>query len=287
VEDHDATVFFSVGQLFRHLAKHSHPLPNVEGLSILYGIQPPDVLDFDLNFTTTEPKLAQWNMAEIATKVATRPSGYATATHHPKNTAKTARDPEGNETLHFAAGAKIVGITYPDRFNSLWCVGYHDGERGSFPASNITLQIPGKDEVLMNPQSSLIATAKWDFKPKDAKDGGWLKFSKGDKISCIGYQYQDQWCWSGQSSKGKWGLFPSAFVENLQEGGKIPSSPSSSRMAFASRMPSFAIGRNKSSRNDRSGSVRSTTSNGSAGNVAVYGQPGLEVARSTIGSRRG
>ncbi|TVY78513.1 hypothetical protein LSUE1_G008168 [Lachnellula suecica] len=288
VEEHDATVFFSVSQLFRHLAKHTHPLPKVAGLQILYGYQPAEVLDFDIHFTTTEPKPSQWNMTEIATKVATRASAYATIAHHPKLNARTARDPDGDETLHFAAGAKIVGITYPERFNGQWCVGYHDGDRGSFPAANIMIERPAKEEVLMNPQSSLIATARWDHKPKDSKDGGWLKFSKGDKISCVGYQYQDQWCWSGQSSKGKWGLFPAAFVENLQDGGKLPPpSPTSTKGGFASRMPSFAIGRNKSSKTDRAASVRSVGSAGSAGNVAVYGQPGLEVARSIIGSRKG
>ena len=232
-------------------------------------------------------------MAEISTKVATRPSAHATITHHPKNTARTYHDPDGNEALHFAAGAKIVGITFPDRFSGQWCVGYHDGERGAFPFANIMLQMPAKEDVLMNPQSSLVAIARWDFKPKDAtKDGGWLKFSKGDKITCIGYICQDQWCWSGQTSKGKWGIFPAVLVEKLEEGGKLPpASPSNSRgLSFSGRMPSFAL-KKKGSKSDRSGSVRgasSSTSN-SAGNVAVHGQPGLEVApvRSIFGSRRG
>lgn len=295
VEEHDATVFFSVGQLFRHLAKHSHPVPYVAGISVLYGLQPPDMLDFDLHFQNNEPVPAQWTMAEIATKVATRPSAHATIVHHPKSTARTYRDPDGNQTLHFAAGAKIVGITFPDRFNGQWCVGYHDGDRGSFPATNIMLEMPQKEDVLMNPQSSLVAVAKWDFKPKDAiKDGGWLKFSKGDKITCIGYTFQDQWCWSGQTGKGKWGLFPASFVEKLEEGSKLPpSSPSTSRgLSFASRMPSFAL--KKSKKTERQASIRSNGSgepreSNSAGNVAVHGQPGLEVApmRSVFGSRRG
>jgi hypothetical protein len=254
------------------------------------------MLDFDIHFTTAEPKLPQWNMAEIYAKVATRPSAHATITHHPlKNTARTYRDPDGSETLHFAVGAKIVGITFPDRFSGQWCVGYHDGERASFPAANIMLEMPPKEDLLMNPQSSLVVVAKWDFKPKDAtKDGGWLKFSKGDKLTCIGYTFQDQWCWSGQTSKGKWGIFPASFVESLQEGGKLtPASPSNSSMrglSFSGRMPSFAL-KKKGSKTERAGSVRGTTSSGSnsAGNVAVHGQPGLEVApqRSVFGGRRG
>lgn len=291
VEQHDATVFFSVSQLFRHLAKHPQPLPPVAGLTVLYGYQASDVLDFDLNFTTAEPKLAQWNTTEIATKIATRPTATATITHNPKNTARTARDPDGNESLHFAIGAKIVAITFPDKFLGQWCVGYHDGERGSIPASCLTLEMPTKEYIKMDTQSTLVATAKWDFKPKEGKEGGWLKFSKGDKITCVGYQHQDQWCWSGQTSKGKWGIFPASFAENLHESGKsVPASTSG--LGFKSRMPSFSIGRNKSAKQGRQNSVRSVGSSSSAtsanpGNVAVYGQPGLEVARPTIGTRRG
>lgn len=182
-------------------------------------------------------------------------------------------------------------------------MGYHDGERGAFPASEIMLETPAKEDVIMNPQSSLIATARWDFKPKDTKDGGWLRFSKGDRISCIGYTFQDQWCWSGQSSKGKWGLFPSAFVENLQDGSSsrtaslgigsgraMGTSPGSSgrlslstsagsRSGFgglSSRMPSFPLSRNRSSRQSVDRSNASVRSSGSAGSPSNQ-QAGLEV----------
>ena len=176
-------------------------------------------------------------------------------------------------------------------------MGYHDGERGAFPASEFMLDTPAKEDVLMNPQSSLVATARWDFKPKDTKDGGWLKFSKGDRISCIGYTFQDQWCWSGQNSKGKWGLFPAAFVENLQDGGGRSSSfsigsgrlmgtsPMSGRLStsagsrtgfgLSSRIPSFPLSRNRSSRQSVDRSNASVKSSGSAG--SPNHQPGLEV----------
>ncbi|KAG4427477.1 hypothetical protein IFR05_017039 [Cadophora sp. M221] len=301
-EEHDATVFFSVSQLFRHLAKHQRPLPQIAGIKTLYGFQPPEVVDFDIHFTTSIPSTSAYSMAEIAQKVATRPSGQATSTHHPKNTRSSSRDPDGNPVLKFANGARIVGITFPERFGGKWCMGYHDGERGAFPASEFMLETPAKEDVLMSPQSSLIATARWEFKPKDTKDGGWLRFSKGDRITCIGYTFQDQWCWSGQSSRGKWGLFPAAFVENLQDGGgrtgsltigsgrTMGMSPGSgsarlslstsagSRSGFgglSSRIPSFPLSRNRSSRQsvDRSNaSVKSSGSNGSTNQ-----QAGLEV----------
>lgn len=210
-------------------------------------------------------------MFEIASKVASRPSAHATTTHHPKPTAKTFRDPDGQPTMHFAEGAKIVGITFPERFGGSWCIGYHDGECGSFPASTVSLLSPPRDEVKMNPQSSLQAVAKWDWKPKD-KDEGWLKFSKGERIFNVGYAWQDQWCWSGCTSKGKWGLFPSSFVEDLMSTDSSSGNAKASKIlgtdiekkergglgaAFGfsggkGRMVSFPLSRNRSSRGPQS-----------------------------------
>jgi len=282
VEEHDATVFFSVTQLFRHLAKHPRPLPAVAGISTIYGPQPPTMLDFDIHFTIPEPASpSQYSMIEIAPKVATRPSAHAITTHHPKSTGRSARDPEGNPTLNFAAGARIVGITFPDRFHGQWCVGYHDGDRGSFPANTIVLEMPTNADRLMNAQSSLIAYSKWEFKPKEAKDGGWLRFSKGERISNIGYAFQDHWCWSGQNSKGKWGLFPAAFVDNLQDASGLSTTPTSVKSSLGGfgRMPSFPLRRNHSSRNERAGSVRSVSRLGGIGEAHLDAQPGLEVVR--------
>jgi hypothetical protein len=134
----------------------------------------------------------------------------------------------------------------------------------------------------MNDRSTLIAFAKWEFKPKDAKEGGWLQFKKGERLSNIGYTFQDQWCWSGQNARGKWGLFPAAFVDHLQDSRNV--APSPSPVSVKTRIGSFQIGslgRNKSSRQERSGSIRSTGSDGSA-NGMVQGQPGLEVVQSPI-----
>jgi len=295
VEDHDATVFFSVQQLFRHLAKHPQPLPRVSGVTVIYGLQPLTVLDFDIHFTTSVLKVPEFSMSEIHQKVATRPSAHAYQTYHPKQNTSGSRSPTGEPVLHFAMGARIVGITFPERFKGEWCSGYHDGERGSFPASAITLEQPAPEEYMMNTKSTLVATAKWDFKPKDAKDVHWLKFSKGERISCIGYSFVDHWCWSGQNSKGKWGIFPQAFVANLVDGTSFPhgTSPGTARNStFGSRISGFSLGR-RSARHDRSGSIRSTGSGGSVGMIHEE-QPGLEIANSpstiqpvrTVGSWR-
>ncbi|KAG9231692.1 hypothetical protein BJ875DRAFT_468735 [Amylocarpus encephaloides] len=257
VEEHDATVFFSVSQLFRHLAKHPRPLPNIYGINTIYGQQPHDMVDFDLHFTMPDPHLPQHNMTEIASKVACRAKAHASNTHNPKPTGKNARDPDGHQSMHFAAGARIVGITFPDRFAGLWCTGYHDGERGTFPAEKIVLEMPVKEDVLMNSRSSLTAVAKWDFKPKEAKEGNWLKFSKGDRINCIGYTFVDQWCWSGQTGKGKWGLFPSCFVKELKDSNLIPGArPQTAKSVSSKSGWGLSIGRNKS-KHERSNSAKS------------------------------
>ncbi|TAQ85041.1 hypothetical protein B7494_g6635, partial [Chlorociboria aeruginascens] len=278
VEEHDATVFFSVNQLFRHLARHSRPLPNVAGMVVLYGEQPLSALDFDVHFISNEPKLARFNMSEIAHKVATRPSAFASITHNPKPKNATAHDPDGNVTMRFAAGARIVGIEFPDRFGGQFGIGYHDGEEGTFPSNAITLSLPLRDDVLMNSASTLMCTAKWDFKPKDAKEGGWLKFSKGDKISAVSYPFQDHWCWSG-SLKGKWGLFPQSFVEGLNEAGKAGSPVAKSGLAtLGSRM----LKRRASKVTNPSVKSGWSSENGGRGTLgghmlATQGQPGLEV----------
>ncbi len=256
-------------------------MPDVNGITVLYGIQGPHIIDFDLHFTKPQPLVPEFPYSAIAQKVANRPTAQANTSNHPKNSRTDSRDPDGNPVLHFAIGARIIGISFPDRFNSLWCIGYHDGLRGAFPVSTITLDLPKRDEEVMNTQSTLVAFAKWDFKLKNAKESSWLKFSKGETITHIGYRFQDQWCWTGQNAKGQWGLFPSAYVNNLHDGGLFSSSPGSiKKSGLSSRMGSFPLGRHKSSnKHERKSSILSTSS-GESRNSAVQAQPGLEVAQS-------
>jgi hypothetical protein len=131
--------------------------------------------------------------------------------------------------------------------------------------------MPAKEDVLMNSRSSLTAIAKWDFKPRDAKDGGWLKFNKGDRLTCIGYTFFDEWCWSGQTSKGKWGLFPSSFVKELKDSTLVPETRPHTARSTSSKSSGFGtligMGRNKS-KHERNGSLRSVSSVGS-GNMPM------------------
>jgi len=280
IEPHDATIFFSSAALFRHLAKHPQPLPQIATLDVLYGDQPIDIVDFDIHFTVGETKTTKFTMAEIAAEVSSKPSAYAIVSNHYKSGHPKARDPNGNPILHFAAGARIVGVSFPEQFNGQWCMGFHDGDRGAFPASSITLDLPGREDVLMNAKSTLVAWAKWDFKPKDMKEGGWISFKKGDRISCVGYAFQDQWCWSGQTSKGKWGLFPSAFMDELRVDDGSNAAPVS--RGLGARIASIPLGRKKTARPPaRSGSL--VTNGSSDSNGGRNGQPGLEVMSSFTG----
>ena len=231
-------------------------------------------MDFDLHFISPQPLVPEFAYAAIAQKVATRPSAQAVASNNPKNNRTDSRDPDGMPVLHFALGARIIGITFPDRFNGQWAIGYHDGLRGAFPTSTIAIDQPGRNEEVMNSNSNLVAFAKWDFKLKKSKDDPWLKFSKGDTITHIGFKFQDQWCWTGKNAKGQWGLFPSAFVDSLHDRGVFGTSPGSVKKG--SITSKFSLGRNKSSsKHERKTSIMSTSS----GESRISLQPGLEVVQ--------
>jgi hypothetical protein len=78
----------------------------------------------------------------------------------------------------------------------------------------------------MASKSILTAVAKWDHKQKDQATAGWLSFKSNEKITNIGFPYQDYWAWSGCNSKGKYGIFPKAFVGELLDSKTSPASSS-------------------------------------------------------------
>jgi len=101
-------VFFSTAQLFRHLQKHPRRLKEVEGVKIAYGPQPENVVDFDLHFLTLDAKISP--TADIKAQIASGGTGYALINHRPGSKGFKAIDPERRQTLHFAEGARIVGM---------------------------------------------------------------------------------------------------------------------------------------------------------------------------------
>jgi hypothetical protein len=101
-------VFFSAGQLLSHIQKHPRRLKEVEGIKIVYGPQPENLVDFDLHFLTLEAKISL--TADIKAQIASGGTGYALVNHRQGAKGFKAGDPEGRQTLKFAIGAKIVGM---------------------------------------------------------------------------------------------------------------------------------------------------------------------------------
>ena len=96
--------------------------------------------------------------------------------------------------LHFAEGAVIVGIIFPEKWEGKWCLGRHDGCFGAFPAKMVELRAAQEGEVPRGGESGMSVVARWKWDPPAAggstaggnnsasKDAGWLSFGKGEII---------------------------------------------------------------------------------------------------------
>ncbi|RYP11356.1 hypothetical protein DL765_007786 [Monosporascus sp. GIB2] len=208
-EESDATVFFTQKQFFLHLARHPRPLPSVAGLTVIEGPDMPRQSkdNFDLFFPNPP---VQSIMTGIMPEILRLPTAMTTETR--KFQHGIMRTPQDRTpVLHFAVGAKIVGIEFPARYDGKWALGWHDGVRGAFEADAVLLDTPPKGEIRMQGTSSLQAIARWKWNQKGG-DEKWLKFDKGDVIKNISWSHKDHWCWSGTSSKG-WGIFPQSHID--------------------------------------------------------------------------
>lgn len=181
-EESDATVFFTQKQLFLHLARHPRPLPPVPGLTIIEGPDmPPHLKDnFDLHFPN--PPI-QSVMTGIMPEVSRLPTAVATETRKYQNGAMRS-PPDRASVLHFAVGARIVGIEFPLRYDGKWGIGWHDGVRAAFEADTVLLDVPPKSEIRMQGTSNIQAVARWKWNQKGG-DEKWLRFDKGDIIKNI------------------------------------------------------------------------------------------------------
>ncbi|KAI1177458.1 hypothetical protein F4777DRAFT_542162 [Nemania sp. FL0916] len=222
LEESDATVFFNQKQLFAHMTRHPRPLPKVAGFTIIEdATRPPALSDnFDLHFPHA-PAVSV--MVGLAREVARLPAAVATDTR--KLTHGTMRlPPDRQPVLHFAVGARIVGIEFPPRYDGKWAIGWHDGVRAAFETDAVMLEAPPNTEVKMQSNSSVQAVARWKWNQKG--DSRWLKFDKGDVIKNISWVYTDHWCWSGSTSRGS-GVFPQSHLDpgsvRLNDGGDADS----------------------------------------------------------------
>ena len=240
-DENDATVFFSQDQLFAHLARHPRPLPSVSGVTVIEGAEIPSTLNnnYDLQFTDP-PSKSVMHSDRLIRQLALLPTATAIETVRPgQGTYRVS--PDKSTTLHFAIGAKIVGVEFPDHFGGRWATGWADQVHGSFPVDCVKLDGPPPNEIrsYADDRSTYKAVVRWNFKQKEKDRGEWLDLKKGDAISNISCKhrqmkapglcpneeswipdinvptgaYPGHWCWSGTNPKGKWGIFPRSHIE--------------------------------------------------------------------------
>lgn len=237
----DATVFRSSDDLLRHLARHPQPLPEVPGVTVLYGKEvlttDPRVNDFDVWLTEDPQPSAPTDPATVMMMGANRlPFATASRSHVQRYAEKRLPRPDGKSAaslLQFFTGARIIGVEFPRAFGGKWCTGWHDGEWGYFPAKAIELEKPKPGRLDAPPLQfqaasavSVSVVARWRWDPaasiRDAVEKGWMGFDKGERITNVGWPVlvegvggggREAWCWSGTNAKGKFGVFPRSHVD--------------------------------------------------------------------------
>lgn len=235
VYEGDATVFRSSNDLFRHLARHPQPLPEVPGVKVLYGqdilTTDPSVNDFDLWLGEVPKPLPEVPLAIDLTKL---PVATAVKNHVQRYMEKKLTRPEGkraDQLLQFFLGARIIGVEFPAAFGGKWCTGFHDGEWGYFPSKLVELEKPRPGRLDAPPLQfqggaggsnvKVVTRFKWDGGTAGASEKGWLSFDRGEKITNVGWPVlwegvgggREAWCWSGTNAKGRFGVFPRSHVD--------------------------------------------------------------------------
>lgn len=243
----DATVFRSSDDLLRHLARHSQPLPEVPGLTVLHGKEvlatDPRVGDFDVWLTEEQQQAPSPALLLTAADVAMArlPCATASRAHVQRYAEKKLARPEGvgaDALLEFFAGARVIGVAFPRALGGKWCTGWHDGTWGYFPARTVELEKPPPGRLDAPPlrfqgssanASAVSVVARWRWDPaasiRDAADRGWVGFDKGERITNVGWPVlvgggegnggggREAWCWSGTNAKGRFGVFPRSHVD--------------------------------------------------------------------------
>ncbi|EFY92739.1 hypothetical protein MAC_01375 [Metarhizium acridum CQMa 102] len=212
IDECDSTVFTNTKALFTHLSHHPRPLPEVPGIAVVEGPEMPAHLrnDFDVWFRNPpEAHPAQLNLSEIAGKATGITKDHSRRLYGQRLLF------DRSPALELCHGAKITGITWPEKHNGEWIFAWHDGIHASTPADIVKLDAPPSEEIRMVGSSLVRAKSRWKFVQKDKeKDKSlWLRFDKNEAITNISYASPDHWCWSGTNAKGKWGIFPKVFLE--------------------------------------------------------------------------
>lgn len=127
-------------------------------------------------------------LADFKRELATLPAGSAMQTCRPTPTSSLKRPSDGAEVLSFAAGARILGVEFPEKYQGEWALGWADHEQGLFPVDAIRLDRPRRNDVRNQGPSPMAAVTRWRFSVRAAKDkdgGDWLSFGKGEVITNI------------------------------------------------------------------------------------------------------
>ncbi|ROT40447.1 hypothetical protein SODALDRAFT_321794 [Sodiomyces alkalinus F11] len=252
VREDDPTVFTSITQLMRHVARHPRPLPAVPGLAVIYGTIGPDhpqAQDYDVNLANPSPEEGEGEGegeedgdGDGGTTTTTTPDatsrGYlpvavAVRDHVAfPNERKLSGPDRETAALSFLAGARIVAVEFPEKWGGKWCVGWHDGRFGAFPAKMAQLEAPRRRSSMRIEAatgSRRSGVTKWKWEPKETSTGaasgsvGWLAFDKGEQITHLDWDDPDAWYWLGTNSKGKYGIFPRSHmkIESIQDGSLV------------------------------------------------------------------
>ena len=220
LEESDATVFFSQGQLFSHLSRHPRPLPHVPGVTVIEGAEvPPEFRNnYDVHFT--QPPTTS-DLDGIRRELQQLPTATAIETFR-KTHGALRRPPDGAGTIQFPEGSKIVGIQFPQQYKGEWAVGWFDNVRGAFPVEHVQLDPPRRSEIRTQGTSTLQATMRWKWASSSAyRNSDWLRLDRNETVSNIVWAYPEHWCWAGTNAKGKWGYFPQSHIMpgSLVDGG--------------------------------------------------------------------
>lgn len=190
VHEADATVFTREDQLFQHLARHPHPLPDVDGVTVLYGKIDKDnplIEDYDLHFPGS-PATSPYPDENALVRF---PAAVSLKSHERKYGSRALADPDGSKDgiIQFLAGSRIVGIEFPEKWKGKWCMGWHEGVRGSFPATLVAVEPPDYPPEISS--SGLAATTRWTWDKRDFKNtnAGWLSFGLYETIYNISCKF--------------------------------------------------------------------------------------------------
>ncbi|KAI1467736.1 uncharacterized protein F4812DRAFT_459837 [Daldinia caldariorum] len=237
----DATIFTTQDQLFKHLSRHPQPLPEIPGITVLYGEVPkndPSVEDYDLHFPNPPVASLLPNTATLAKL----PSARAVKSHI-KRYGRDLTDPDGSsdQVLKFMEGARIVGLKFPEKWKGKWCTGWHDGRWGSFPTKHVVLESPANPPSANTCIEGMFVTTRWKWEVKDHSTG-WISFDKDETLSNVCWLNHDDWCWYGTKKNGKGGLFPRSYIrlESLR-GDAIQKEEDDDSVSKARKQGSFGL----------------------------------------------